>query len=59
MSTTQIIEQLQSADRRTVFHPSTHASYHTHGKVQVNIIQGGKGIYITDQDGTELLLVSL
>ncbi len=55
MSTTQIIEQLQIADRSTVFHPSTHASDHTHGKVPVNIIQGGKGIYITDQDGTELL----
>ena len=59
MSTNKTIEQLQSADRSTVFHPSTHASDHTHGKVPVNIIQGGKGIYITDQDGTELLLVSL
>lgn len=55
MSTNRTIEQLQSADRSTVFHPSTHASDHTHGKVPVNIIQSGNGIYIRNQDGTEFL----
>jgi len=42
MSTNQTIAQLQSTDRETVFHPSTHASDHAHGKVPVNIIQSGK-----------------
>jgi len=55
MSTNRTIEQLQSTDRSTVFHPSTHASDHTHGKVPVNIIQSGNGIYIRNQDGSEFL----
>ena len=55
MSTNQTIALLQSTDRETVFHPSTHASDHAHGKVPVNIIQSGKGIYIKNQQGTELL----
>ena len=55
MSTNRTIEQLQSTDRSTVFHPSTHASDHTHGKVPVNIIQSGNGIYIRNQDGAEFL----
>ncbi|HBR60503.1 MAG TPA: hypothetical protein DEA86_08705, partial [Deltaproteobacteria bacterium] len=55
MSTNQTIAQLQSTDRETVFHPSTHASDHAHGKVPVNIIQSGNGIYIKNQQGTELL----
>ena len=46
MSTKQTIAQLQSTDRDTVFHPSTHASDHALGKVAVNIIQSGNGIYI-------------
>ena len=55
MSANQTIAQLQSTDRETVFHPSTHASDHAHGKVPVNIIQSGNGIYIKNQQGTELL----
>ena len=55
MSANQTIAQLQSTDRETVFHPSTHASDHAHGKVPVNIIQSGNGIYIKNQEGTELL----
>ena len=55
MSANQTIAQLQSTDRETVFHPSTHASDHAHGKVPVNIIQSGSGIYIKNQQGTELL----
>ena len=55
MSTKQTIAQLQSTDRDTVFHPSTHASEHAHGKLPVNIIQSGNGIYIKNQKGTELL----
>ncbi len=55
MPAKHIIEQLQSIDRNTVFHPSTHASDHIHGKVPVKIIQGGSGIYIRNLDGTELL----
>ena len=55
MSTKQTIAQLQSSDRDTVFHPSTHASDHAHGKLPVNIIQSGNGIYIKNQQGTELL----
>ena len=55
MSTKQTISQLQSTDRDTVFHPSTHASDHAHGKLPVNIIQSGNGIYIKNQHGTELL----
>ena len=55
MSTKQTIAQLQSSDRDTVFHPSTHASDHAHGKLPVNIIQSGNGIYIKNQQDTELL----
>ncbi len=55
MSDAQKIEQLRNIDRDTVFHPSTHASDHAHGKLPVNIIQSGNGIYIKNQDGTELL----
>ena len=55
MSANQTIAQLQSTDRETFFHPSTHASDHAHGKVPVNIIQSGNGIYIKNQQGTELL----
>ncbi len=55
MPTNQTISQLQSTDRETFFHPSTHASDHAHGKIPVNIIQSGNGIYIKNQQGTELL----
>ena len=55
MPTNQTISQLQSTDRETFFHPSTHASDHAHGKIPVNIIQSGKGIYIKNQQGTEIL----
>lgn len=55
MLTNQTISQLQSTDRETFFHPSTHASDHAHGKIPVNIIQSGKGIYIKNQQGTEIL----
>ena len=55
MTTNQKIAQLQSTDRDTVFHRSTHASDHAHGKLPVNIIQSGNGIYIKNQQGTELL----
>jgi len=33
----------------------THASEHAHGKLPVNIIKSGNGIYIKNQQGTELL----
>jgi L-2,4-diaminobutyrate transaminase len=55
MSTKKTITQLQSTDRDTVFHQSTHASNYAHGKVPINIIQSGNGIYIKNQQGTELL----
>jgi L-2,4-diaminobutyrate transaminase len=55
MSTKQTIAQLQSTDRDTVFHPSTHASEHAHGKLPVSIIKSGNGIYIKNQHDTELL----
>ena len=55
MLTNQTISQLQSTDRETFFHPSTHASDHAHGKIPVNIIQSGNGIYIKNQQGTEIL----
>ena len=55
MSTKQTIAQLQSTDRDIVFHPSTHASEHAHGKLPVSIIKSGNGIYIKNQHDTELL----
>jgi L-2,4-diaminobutyrate transaminase len=55
MSIKQTIAQLQSTDRDTVFHPSTHASEHAHGKLPVSIIKSGNGIYIKNQHDTELL----
>ena len=55
MSTKQIIAQLQSNDRDKVFHRSTNSIDHAHGKLLVNIIQSGNGIYIENQQEKELL----
>ncbi|MEM8812560.1 MAG: aminotransferase class III-fold pyridoxal phosphate-dependent enzyme [Pseudomonadota bacterium] len=42
-------------DRESFFHPSTHLAQHARGDTPSRIITGGKGVYIQDRDGTELL----
>jgi len=47
---------LEEIDRRTVFHPSTHLRDHAHGASGgPRIIEGGKGIRITDQKGVTII----
>jgi len=47
---------LEEIDRRTVFHPSTHLRDHAHGTSGgPRIIDGGKGIRITDHNGVTLI----
>jgi L-2,4-diaminobutyrate transaminase len=47
---------LEEIDRRTVFHPSTHLRDHAHGMSGgPRIIDGGKGIRITDHNGVTLI----
>lgn len=46
---------LEEIDRLTVLHPSTHLKDHAHGGSPARIIETGKGIRITDSNGTTLI----
>ncbi len=48
-------DELAAWDRDHLLHPTTHTSNHARGTVPGRIITGGKGVYITDRDGNELL----
>jgi L-2,4-diaminobutyrate transaminase len=42
-------------DRESFFHPSTHLAKHARGEAPNRIVTGGKGVFIRDRDGRELL----
>lgn len=46
---------LESIDRRTVFHASTHLKDHAHGVSASRIIESGEGIVIRDRQGREFI----
>jgi L-2,4-diaminobutyrate transaminase len=46
---------LDKWDRENFFHPSTHLAQHARGESSSRIIRGGKGVYIEDRDGNQLL----
>ncbi len=48
-------DKLEQWDRETFFHPSTHLAEFARGNVAQRVIKTGKGVRITDRDGTELL----
>ncbi len=48
-------DQLEQWDRETFFHPSTHLAEFARGNLAQRVIKTGKGVRITDRDGTELL----
>jgi len=43
--------QLESWDRESFFHPSTHLAQHARGESPQRVIAGGEGVYITDTEG--------
>ncbi|MEW5425107.1 aspartate aminotransferase family protein [Amorphus sp. 3PC139-8] len=48
-------DTLAEWDRENFFHPSTHLAQHARGETPSHIITGGKGVYIEDRDGRQLL----
>lgn len=46
---------LEAWDRENFFHPSTHLAEFARGNVSHRVITGGKGVYISDRDGNQLL----
>ncbi|WP_111431903.1 aspartate aminotransferase family protein [Rhodobacteraceae bacterium DSL-40] len=48
-------DQLAQWDRENFFHPSTHLAQHARGETPSRIITGGKGVFIEDRDGKQLL----
>lgn len=48
-------DQLDAWDRENFFHPSTHLAQHARGEAPSRIVTGGKGVFIEDRDGTQLL----
>jgi len=48
-------DQLAKWDRENFFHPSTHLAQHARGEMPSRIITGGKGVYIKDRDGRDIL----
>jgi L-2,4-diaminobutyrate transaminase len=48
-------DQLAEWDRAHFFHPSTHLGQFARGELGDRIITGGKGVHITDRNGTRLL----
>lgn len=48
-------DTLDAWDRENFFHPSTHLAQHARGESPNRVISGGKGSYIIDRDGVELL----
>jgi len=49
------LQQLEQWDRENFFHPSTHLSDFSHGKMPERIIETAEGVYITDKQGNRLL----
>jgi len=47
--------QLESWDRESFFHPSTHLAQHARGESPQRVIAGGEGVYITDTEGKRSL----
>ena len=48
-------DQLESWDRETFFHPSTHLAEFARGNVASRVITGGKGVFIKDREGNRFL----
>jgi len=48
-------DQIDQWDRENFFHPSTHLAQHARGESPSRIVSTGKGVYITDRDGNQLL----
>jgi len=48
-------DHLESWDRETFFHPSTHLAEFARGNVVSRVITGGEGVYIKDRDGNRFL----
>lgn len=48
-------DQLESWDRETFFHPSTHLAGFARGDVPHRVITGGEGVFIKDRDGNRYL----
>lgn len=48
-------DHLDQWDRDHFFHPSTHLGQFARGEAPNRIVTGGKGVYITDRDGKQLL----
>lgn len=55
MNDNLINDNLSEWDRKYFFHPSTHLAQHARGDLPNRIITGGKGCYIFDRDGNQLL----
>jgi len=48
-------DQLDSWDRESFFHPSTHLAQHARGESPTRILKTAEGVYIEDRDGNRLL----
>jgi len=48
-------DQLDSWDRDSFFHPSTHLAQHARGESPTRILKTAEGVYIEDRDGNRLL----
>ena len=48
-------DPLESWDRDTLFHPSTHMAAHALGETPNRIVEGGEGVYIIDREGRRSL----
>ncbi len=48
-------DQLESWDRQSFFHPSTHLAEFARGNLPNRVISGAEGVYITDSNGNRLL----
>jgi L-2,4-diaminobutyrate transaminase len=48
-------DPLESWDRDTLFHPSTHMAAHAQGETPNRIVEGGEGVYIIDREGRRSL----
>ena len=48
-------DQLDQWDRENFFHPSTHLAQFARGEAPSRIVTGGKGVFIEDRDGKQLL----
>ncbi len=48
-------DQLDSWDRDTFFHPSTHLAQHARGESPSRVIKTASGVHIEDRDGNKLL----